>query len=303
MRLMLLAVSAFALAVAAGSPADDGGGSGGYGSGDSGGAKMIQLDPANPGFAACLRAKLGSAVTIDTVADTATIQPGHESELHQCYTGGSASGQTTAAKTVGAIIVSNPLDLGPITALSAFRSCAGHDYSGLDVQGVRESDRSMKHYVITSLPLEPADAMKGYAPFAGTVTATAETFPLGKQIRVTAANGWTFVFFHGDLLVAAGKKVKAGQPVAAWPPRNARQAFQQGGMSPDSISTFDIAFQSHGTFDSPFLHMTPRVATLWATKGFTAQSVIVSKDARDAQPCNGVYNATHSGAGFVSAAG
>ncbi|HEX9804392.1 MAG TPA: hypothetical protein VGA67_01815, partial [Candidatus Dojkabacteria bacterium] len=43
------------------------------------------------------------------------------------------------------LITSNPIDLSQISRISKFRSCAGHNFSGYNVQGVRESNRSMKH--------------------------------------------------------------------------------------------------------------------------------------------------------------
>src|SRR5262249_6137215 len=116
-------------------------------------------------------------------------------------------------------------------------------------------------------------------------------------------SGGRLVLFEGERVGGGGKKVKPGQPVAAWPPKNARQAFRQAGMQPNAVSTFDVALQSHGTFDSPLLHMAAKVAVAWAEKGFTATSAIVSKAARDAQPCNGVFSGAQSGPDFVGATG
>ena len=47
------------------------------------------------------------------------------------------------------LILANPLDLTQIKLLSKFRSCVGHDYSGRNAKGEKETDRSMKHYITT----------------------------------------------------------------------------------------------------------------------------------------------------------
>src|SRR4030066_403864 len=49
------------------------------------------------------------------------------------------------------IITSSPIDLDQMDRISYVRSCAGHDYSGENIDGELETNRSMKHYAI---PLE-----------------------------------------------------------------------------------------------------------------------------------------------------
>lgn len=203
----------------------------------------------------------------------------------------------------GAWIVASPFDLADVTSISVFRSCSGHDYSGQNSQGQAETDRSLKHYINTSIPWEPARTLKGIAPFDGMVTVQDEQFPLGKQVRVTSAKlGWTFVFFHADPLVAAGTTVKAGQPVVAWPPTGALQEFAAQGAGHRDALSFDVALVSaEGAIDeSMFLHMAPAVAARWAAKGWMAKTAIVSKSARDRAPCNGSYN-SNDAADFVQA--
>ncbi|MDE1833607.1 MAG: hypothetical protein KGH58_04280, partial [Candidatus Micrarchaeota archaeon] len=106
-------------------------------------------------------------------------------------------------------IVSNPLNLSQISQISKFRSCLGHDYSGYDLQGYNETQRSMKHY------FTPVQQLKGsvgrlqeYAPFNGTIESiTEEHTPVGKQVWVGYTSGsspqpgvWYLVFFHMDPL-------------------------------------------------------------------------------------------------------
>ena len=121
----------------------------------------------------------------------------------------------------GLFITANPLDLSAVTEVSKFRSCSGHDYSGRNVAGEIETERSMKHYVHTALDWSGSGQLKGFAPFDGIVVSIQpEQFPMGQQMRIasTTAPGWTFIFFHADPLVAVGQRVKAGETVAAWPP-------------------------------------------------------------------------------------
>ena len=216
-----------------------------------------------------------------------------------CPVSGSGSNGGAVVKpgkvaTTGNWITANPFDLSQVTAISVFRSCSGHDYSGTNISGQPESDRSMKHYIQTDIPWTSTGSLKGFAPFAGTVTVTSEQFPLGKQVAVTSpVTGWQMVYFHGDPQVKNGAKVKAGQAVIAWPPSNAPAVIDQ--LHPEGTS-FDVALRAaDGRYmDSPLLHMAPKVAKAWSAKGFTPARAIVSKTARDAAPCNATYNATEA---------
>ncbi len=216
-----------------------------------------------------------------------------------CPVSGSGSSGSAVAKpgkvaTTGNWITASPFDLSHVTAMSVFRSCSGHDYSGSNISGQPETDRSMKHYIQTDIPWASTGSLKGFAPFAGTVTVTSEQFPLGKQVAVTSpVTGWQMVYFHGDPQVKNGAKVKAGQEVIAWPPSNAPTVIDQ--LHQEGTS-FDVALRAaDGRYmDSPLLHMAPKVAKAWASKGFTPARAIVSKSARDAAPCNATYNATEA---------
>lgn len=119
----------------------------------------------------------------------------------------------------GNLLTTNPGDVINVTAISAFRSCSGHNCSGLNINNQSESDRTMKHYALTDVPLTNTGPVMGYAPFDGFVSMQNEQFPLGKQIGVTSSKfDWTFVFFHGDPLVANGASVKAGQSIITYQP-------------------------------------------------------------------------------------
>lgn len=262
----------------------------------------------SPAALACLKQALPKAA-LDALVTSGkpeqVLSPAQLARARACVETGGRTSTTPRIPMKGAWIVANPLDLAKVTSISVFRSCSGHDYSGSDVQGQVETDRSMKHYVDTSVPWEPPDTLRGYAPFDGTVaTVENEQFPLGKQVRIASASvPWEFIFFHADPLVKAGQKVRAGQPVVAWPPKGALAAFASSGFGKRDGTSFDIALRAvDQTLDSPLLHMTPKVAAQWAAKGFTPASAVVSKAARDAEPCNGTYNRT-DGSDFVQARG
>ena len=186
-------------------------------------------------------------------------------------------------------IVANPLDLQHVTQLSKFRSCVGHDFSnGMQVPGhplrpsigAIESGRSMKHYVYIGVLSADTGVVKGYAPFDGTVSIQSEQFPMGVQVIIQGDNGWRFRFFHGDAIVKEGARVKAGDSVIAWPSIDAK--LNQG-----PSYNFDIALENlqGNIFESPLTRMAPNIAALWAAKGFTPESAILSKEYRDAKPC------------------
>ncbi|MDO9484456.1 MAG: hypothetical protein Q7K25_00120 [Actinomycetota bacterium] len=229
-----------------------------------------------------------------TASDLAKVLAGAEdpalrAKAKSCR-GATSAGRAVTPATSGSWITANPLDLTHVVQLSPFRSCAGHDYSGRNIAGQAETDRSMKHYVVTNTPWSEHATVKGYAPFAGIVSTHSERLPLGKQLQITSPTlGWKFVFFHGEPLIKDGARVKAGQAVIAWPPAGA-QAFEKSDSPQARGFEFDIALVSvDGRYESPLLHMTPAVRAAWAARGFTAANSIISKQERDAAPCNGVF--------------
>jgi hypothetical protein len=213
---------------------------------------------------------------------------------------------TTKSKTTGTaaakgnFLIANPIDLQHVVRVSKFRSCFGHDYSpgiidgkGGSITGV-ETARSMKHYVIIDVPVSPARVVTGYAPFDGVVEYNTNNYTLGIGVRVVSSNGWVFEFMHVDPLVADGSKVKAGAAIIAAPPNNAAAsaaAKNASGLSNGVATTniFDIALYEATAkpivLESPFQHFAANVASLWAAKGFTAASMITTKEDRDAAPC------------------
>lgn len=181
-----------------------------------------------------------------------------------------------------AFITANPLDLSEISYISPFRSCMGHDYSGKNVIGERENNRSMKHYIGLKNS-NPGSRTKVFAPFDGNIIQVdSEQSSSDTQvwIRPNSADEFIFVFFHIDLVpgLTKGSRVQSGQLIG----------YATIKMKGDS---FDIGLKKTGIFtgpnifDSPFNYMTSEVLKDFEKKGITLQNAIISKDYRDNQPC------------------
>ncbi|MDO8511364.1 MAG: hypothetical protein Q7S55_04310 [Nanoarchaeota archaeon] len=175
-------------------------------------------------------------------------------------------------------IIANPLDLSQIQRMSLFRSCIGHDYSGLNIDGEKETLRSMKHYLEPLPSLIGTDQIKIFAPFDGKVVEILDG-PPGKAIYISAkvAPSWKFIFFHvvPAIGIEEGILVQAGE--------------QLGTVSGDINSNFDFALKQFSwngqVFDSPFMHMSNSILEEYAANGVTPENIIFSKEARDAEPC------------------
>ncbi|MDE1851920.1 MAG: hypothetical protein KGH69_04510 [Candidatus Micrarchaeota archaeon] len=210
---------------------------------------------------------------------------------------------TTVAQTALStqdFIVAVPVNLSQISQISKFRSCVGHDYSGYDVNGTLETNRSMKHYFTPSASYAfTTGRIQELAPFNGTVVSiTREQTPIGYQVWIADAtsnatvsyNGqtyptpgiWTAIFFHMDPAsgIAVGSKVSAGELIGY-----ANQSSNE--------QTFDIALanfshsssNSRETFDSIFNHMDQSVLVQFAQHGVNRSNIVISKAYRDSHPC------------------
>jgi len=185
-------------------------------------------------------------------------------------------------KPTSAFITANPLDLSEISFISPFRSCMGHDYSGKNIDGERETNRSMKHYIGLKNS-DPGSRAKVFAPFVGSIIQIdLEKTSRDSQvwIRPDRAEEFVFVFFHIDLMqgLTKGSQVQSGQFIG----------YANIKMKGDS---FDIGlkkseiFGGPNIFDSPFNYMTSEVLKEFENKGITLQNVITSKEQRDNRPC------------------
>ncbi|MDE1804726.1 MAG: hypothetical protein KGH59_03010 [Candidatus Micrarchaeota archaeon] len=199
-------------------------------------------------------------------------------------------------------IVVNPVNLAQISQISKFRSCSGHDYSGYDVQGYPETQRSMKHYFYPTQQFHgTVGKIQEYAPFNGTIESMAEEqTPVGKQVWIGYTQSgpmfgfapigvWNAVFFHLDPIagLSVGAHVTAGELIG--------YANQTAPVN----QTFDIALEEyngsngnyHQVLDSIFNHMDSQVLSQYAAVGVTPNGIIIPKAYRDANPCNfNIYN-------------
>jgi hypothetical protein len=179
-------------------------------------------------------------------------------------------------------ITHSPINLAKTSRLSKFRSCVGHDYSGFNAAGQLETNRSMKHYVVTTTASPEA-----YMPFDGRIAEIrSERTAYGKQIWLTTEpdNGWIFIFFHVNPApgLAAGSSLKAGQLLGTAPIR--------------PNDSFDFTLARFGAdqpaFDTPFAHMTDTLMAQFAQAGLTLENLVIPKAARDKRPCRfGTYDA------------
>ncbi|MFZ9483768.1 MAG: hypothetical protein ACO3AV_12825 [Ilumatobacteraceae bacterium] len=216
-----------------------------------------------------------------------------------------------------------PVETDSIIDLSRFRSCAGHDYSGPAVgsPGQDETDRSMKHYVsldvrygdgvevvvramadgvVSSVVTgAPADASAGSGDatlldvgnVAGELTLTMSGF--------SQFGYWDLRYMHVVPTVAAGTRVRAGDPIGVLPPSDwagVRNADGSLAFLPTHPIQFDLALGYHSLLpfgeqlDSFVHHLDPALALTLGDAGFTVEETVIARAERDAQPCEGVYN-------------
>lgn len=182
-------------------------------------------------------------------------------------------------KGAGRFIVANPLDLSEISYISKFRSCMGHDYSGKNISGERETNRSMKHY----LGVQPGKQVKALSPFNGTII-DIQSEESGRDaqvwIRSDADREFAFIFFHIDLApgITKGSKVQSNQLVG-------HANIQGRGDNFDMALKKFEKFGGPNIFDSPFNYMTSELLAAYGKYGITLQNIIISKEERDADPC------------------
>lgn len=195
-------------------------------------------------------------------------------------------------------ITASPVDLTQIQKISPLRSCVGHDYSGLNINGEKEDTRSMKHYVQPLAEFNGTrDKVNLYAPFDGTVARVQENQDelaakdprfggVGIAFYPDSSKLWTMEYGHVYPFanLKEGSKVKAGEPIG--------YAYVQ-----NNGSSFDLAlwldkegsrtFRDDGTqrLDSILNHMTPEVLAEFSKYGVGKENLIVSKEFRDIHQC------------------
>ena len=195
--------------------------------------------------------------------------------------------------TTAKYITDVPLDLTQIKSISRYRSCSGHDFSGYSFEKTLETDRSMKHYIFPAEAYQGTlDKVKMFAPFNGTVSAiTSESDEIGKPgKRPSTGNAITFstttdknvgfqfahIYFVKDFKIS--DEVKAGDLIG----------YAALG---DKGNDFDIVLSgtkqtTQPIFGSLFDHMSAKVLAEFAMYGVTPDNTKITKEYRDAHPCN-----------------
>lgn len=251
---------------------------------------------------ACVKMAIGSqASSLMTGGDKAMarLSPKQRGLVEGCLlTNGRPLGKSTKKPPQ---LTDSPMDPTAVTYMSKFRSCAGHDFSGMNIQGQAESNRSMKHYLYVNKPWTATGSIEVVAPFAGTAIVSVEQdYPLGSWVRILHRNGWAFTAFHIDPSLRDGQRVKAGDVIGTFPPANA-QTFMPERMS-EPEANFDFTLQSTDGRIASFIEwMSPSVRNAWTARGFTTEALTIAKSERDAQSCTKDFPDGPGSTGFVSA--
>lgn len=215
------------------------------------------------------------------------------------------------SKEVDKFIVSNPVDLSQIKNISKFRSCSGHDFSGQNISGIREENRSMKHYFEPKDPLASSiGEIKVFAPFNGSIKALRDgQDPRGKEVILSSeTTPYDVTIFHMDLLpeLKEDSEITAGQLIGyahlarghdfdisvtkfiGGMPKMPREA--SGNMEKMKNLYFSMIMM-----DSVFNHMTPDVISDFEKFGITNENIIITAEERDKNPCTfeGTDNASY----------
>jgi hypothetical protein len=191
-------------------------------------------------------------------------------------------------------ITSVPVDLTQIISITKYRGCTGHDRSGYSFEQILETDRSMKHALSpTATSLNTTDQIKLYAPFDGTVT----SFTQNDQKFAGRINGSIsfstpvdtnviLLFGHINSIreFIVGDSVQSGELIGY------AALYENGGFDIDL--TAKSYFSQNGkktdieVLGSIFDHMTDDVLTEFAKYGLTPENTKITKEFRDAHPCN-----------------
>jgi hypothetical protein len=230
--------------------------------------------------AAAVLALLGAAAACGPAGQPAG-QPASRPEDRP--TGGASSAPAVASPDPGVKLIEHAfVDLGQYAAVSKFRSCEGHDFSGPNVQGDAESGRSMKHYLQARPDLVGSTGkLTVWAPFSGRVEML-ETDQRGHRLGIVDAThpNWMMLFFHTDPAAGlqVGSTVTGGQTVG--------YGNLAGGENFDVTLKWSPGGNSQQErWDSPILHLTDAVAADFARHGLTPDTLVISKSDRDASPC------------------
>ncbi|MEV6602000.1 hypothetical protein AB0M36_34880 [Actinoplanes sp. NPDC051346] len=200
-------------------------------------------------------------------------------------TGGSSAAAPPVASPDprGQVIEGAFVDIRQYAAVSKFRSCEGHDFSGRNIQGKPESARSMKHYLQARPTLVGSTGKLAVrAPFDGTV-GMLEPDQRGQRLGIVSARhpNWMLLFFHTDPApgLRAGSSVTLGQTVGYGNLSGGAENFDV------TLKWFPGGNSQEERWDSPFLHLTDAASAKFGQHGVRPETVVTSKAKRDEAPC------------------
>lgn len=197
-------------------------------------------------------------------------------------------------------ITASPVKLDQIIGISKFRSCQGHEYSGKNTDGKRESKRSMKHYLVPREEIsQELNAIEIYAPFDGKIAFLVPGWK-GKEMILSpdTDKNWGFLIFHIDTLPGFnnGSRVTAGQLIGYANVKD-RHDFDIGLTRTNGSILFEkilsltrgtphFMFPKSNYLVSPFDYMNSNVTAEFSKAGFDTAGLQISKNDRDQKPCD-----------------
>jgi len=179
-------------------------------------------------------------------------------------------------------VTANFVNFEQIDSITKYRSCYGHNAGRIIDSG--EPVSSLKHYVnVNYEDLEEGERVKVYAPFDGRIIGSySRELDNDKHIFLKPKGSlWAMGFDHVEPFeqVKLGYKFSAGE-LLGYATIN-KDHPDIGGFDVETGYVFQLDYGS----DSVFNHMTDKTLVQFAEYGVTPENIIVSRDEREANPC------------------
>lgn len=210
-------------------------------------------------------------------------------------------------KSTKPIITANPVDLSQLSAISKFRSCEGHDFSGYNSEGKREKNRSMKHYFNPIPEFENTNnKLTVFAPFDGKIVNISPDGVIGETVFSNERghyilikhqeSDWHVGLFHINPIenIKEGLNVKAGDLIGYADIKNAGNfdlvlQYKRDSSLLSFITTNMVGFDEapfFQQFDSFLNYLSEDVKAEYKSYGIDAVNTIISKEDADNTTCD-----------------
>ena len=193
----------------------------------------------------------------------------------------------TACGTNDQILTDNVVDPQAIGALTKFRSCCGHSFSGWG-----ESERSMKHYLVPDASfMGTNDTLSVYAPCDGEIVSiTAEQSAAGCSGNEVRGYNVRFVCrARPDVSVRVFHVNPSRGPGAVRSGAHVGYADLRGcAWNPGDVpyANLDVAVEKLGAFYSYIEWLDDGAFAPWAARGLSSRdAAFITRAERDANPC------------------